>query len=123
MKKYKKLIAVLIFCVLIICSFFGGRYSKEREYKEKRLQQCQTLISFAIDKIDNKDLSDPGVMKALISNIYGAYELCDNSNLANELHNLWNELIFESENNLNITNTTKKNLEIILEKLKTNNNQ
>lgn len=116
MQKCKKLIIPIAFCA-VICSFLCGRYSKEQEYTASRLQQCQTLISFAVEKVDNKDIADQGVMKALISNIYAAYELCDDPILADELHNLWNELIFES-NDINSTNdAVYKKSENISEKL------
>ena len=68
-----------------------------------RSGRCSTLIGFAIDKAENGDLADQGTMKALISNVYAAYQFCDNSVVANQLHDLWNFLIFESDGNLENT--------------------
>ena len=52
---------------------------------------------FAIDKAENGDLTDQGTMRGLISNVYAAYQFCDNSKSANQLHDLWNYLVFESD--------------------------
>lgn len=40
-------------------------------------------------------LSD--TMEALISNIYAAYQFCDDMTAADQLHNLWNDLIVNGE--------------------------
>lgn len=121
MKKYKIIIAGIVFSILIIASFFWGELYKEQEYINSRMQQCETLVSLAINKVENQDISDQGVMKALISNIYAAYELCDDSILAEELHDLWNDLIFESDSYDAIHDTTQKKLKDILQTLKANN--
>ncbi len=97
MKKHTKIIFVLGFILIIGSSFFAGRYSKQQEISENRIRRCQTYISFAISKAETQDLSDQGVMKALISNVYAAYECCDNSSLSGQLHDLWNMLIFEGD--------------------------
>lgn len=57
------------------------------------------MIVFAIDKLDDiKTQYDPDVMEALISNVYAAYEYSNNGELSSALHDLWNALIFDSEN-------------------------
>ena len=42
-------------------------------------------------------MSDQDVMEALISNVYAAYEYCDEQYPAEVLHDLWNELIFAGD--------------------------
>lgn len=41
---------------------------------------------------------DEDTMEALISNVYAAYEYCDDPYMASALHDLWNALIFDGEN-------------------------
>lgn len=118
MKKHKSIIAAITFSVLIVVSFFVGSYTKEQECINRRKQQCETFISFAINNIENRDLSDPGVMKALISDVYAAYGFCDDSVLAGQLHDLWNALIFESDSYNNLNDTALKKLNDILQTLK-----
>lgn len=86
--------------VIIVISFFTGRYVAQVENINSRSGRCSTLIGFAIDKAENGDLADQGTMGALISNVYAAYQFCDNTAVANQLHDLWNFLIFESDGNL-----------------------
>ena len=43
-------------------------------------------------------------MEAVISNVYAAYQFCDNPNVSNLLHDLWNELIFEGDSYVDIIN-------------------
>ncbi|GAA6514534.1 hypothetical protein [Merdimmobilis hominis] len=92
-----KIVVCIAFAAAIAASFFLGSYKKEQEYTESRIQRCNTLILFAIDKAEKEDLSNQETMKALISNIYAAYELCDNPIGAQQLHDLWNTMIFEGE--------------------------
>ena len=96
----KKVSLSLILIVLIIASFFVGKYVTQVENSNIRSGHCITLIGFAIDKAEHGDLADQGTMRALISNVYAAYQFCDNSVVANQLHDLWNFLIFESDGNL-----------------------
>ncbi len=98
-KRYKIVVAIVIIA-LTIASFFIGSYVKEKQNENSRIERCITLIGFAIDKAEDEDLTDQGVMRALISNVYAAYQFCDNSIVANQLHDLWNYLIFESDNNI-----------------------
>lgn len=94
----KKIVSALIVIVLIITSFFAGSYVKEKEYLSERYNRCNTFISFAIDKVENGDLTDSDTIEALISNIYAAYEFCDDPISKNQLHDLWNYMIFEYDN-------------------------
>ncbi len=96
----KKVLISIILIVIIVASFFAGRYVTQVENTNIRSGRCCTLISFAIDKAENGDLADQGTMRALISNVYAAYQFCDNTTVANQLHDLWNFLIFESDGNL-----------------------
>lgn len=100
MKTSKKVIISILIIVAIVISFFAGRYVTQVENTNTRKAQCSTLIGFAIDKTENGDLADQGTMRALISNVYAAYQCCDNPTAANQLHDLWNFLIFESDGNL-----------------------
>ena len=59
-----------------------------------RINRCNILISFAIDKIENENTSDPGILEAVISNVYAAYQFCDKPELSEKLHRIWNTLIF-----------------------------
>ena len=100
MKTSKKVFISIILIVIIVASFFAGRYVTKVESTNTRSGRCCTLISFAIDKAENGDLADQGTMRALISNVYAAYQFCDNTTVAIQLHDLWNFLIFESDGNL-----------------------
>ena len=100
MKTSKKVFISIILIAIIVASFFAGRYVTQVENTNARSQRCCTLISFAIDKAENGDLADQGTMRALISNVYAAYQFCDNTKVANQLHNLWNFLTFKSDGDL-----------------------
>ena len=100
MKMSKKVFFSAILIVIIVASFFVGKYVTQVENTDARSGRCSTLIGFAIDKAENGDLADQGTMRALISNVYAAYQFCDNSVVANQLHDLWNFLMFESDGNL-----------------------
>lgn len=100
MKINKKIILIVILFVTIVASFFVGKQVAQVENTNARGESCSTLIVFAIEKAENGDLADQGTMRALISNVYAAYQFCDNSVVKNQLHDLWNFLIFESDANL-----------------------
>ena len=95
MKKTIKIVTFVAFLIAIGVSFFIGRQTERKEYLDNRLQNCHTLISFAIDKVENQDISDPDTMEALISNVYAAYQFCDQPHLSEQLYDLWNTLIFD----------------------------
>lgn len=61
------------------------------------MQRCSRYISFAIDIVEEKDLSMEGAMEAIASNIRVAHELCDNPEISAELSNLWNTLVYDEE--------------------------
>lgn len=97
MKKVTKIFVGIAFIIVAIASFVAGSYMKEQEYVDSRMQRCNALISFAIDKAENEDLSNQDIREALISNVYAAYEFCDRPHLSELLHDLWNTLIFEGD--------------------------
>ena len=98
MKKNRAII-VSLFIICIFASFFAGKSLSEKKYIKNREQQCKTQIVFAIDKIEDlKEEYNNDDMEAIISNIYAAYEYCDNGTLSSSLHDLWNALIFDGEN-------------------------
>lgn len=99
MKTGKRIFISVILIISMVASFFAGRYATKAENSNTRSERCCTLIGFAIDKAENEDLADQGIMRALISNVYAAYQFCDNSVVANQLHDLWNYLVFESDGN------------------------
>jgi flagellar basal body-associated protein FliL len=99
MKKNSKIVIVIAIIALIVTSFFVGSYVTEQKNSNARKECCSTLIMFAIDKAENGNLTDQGTMRGLISNVYAAYQFCDDSKTANQLHDLWNYLIFESDDN------------------------
>ena len=121
MKLNTKLFVGIVFIVLIVASFFAGSHMKEQEFSTGRMQRCNTLISFAIDKAENEDISDPDTMEALISNIYAAYQFCDSSNPAEQLHDLWNTLIFEGNRYIGREDVLVNQLRSIAEMLKMGN--
>lgn len=120
MKTNRKLLFSIALIVIMIASFFAGSYITEKENSENRIEHCGTLIEFAIDKAENEDLADQGVMRALISNVYAAYQFCDDSKSANQLHDLWNYLIFESDGNVDtVKDITLHELNAVLRSVKT----
>ena len=100
MKKSKKVVFSVILIIVLAASFFAGKYVAQAENTDARKERCCTLIGFAIDKTENGDLADEGTLDALISNVYAAYQLCDDSKSANQLHDLWNFLIRSSGENV-----------------------
>lgn len=99
MKTTSKLLVSIALIVTMLASFFAGKYLSELENRNTRTARCSTLIGFAIDKAENEDLSDQGTMRALISNVYAAYQFCDDTKSASQLHDLWNFLVFEGDGN------------------------
>lgn len=96
MKHVRKFIVVAMFLLSLALSFWAGSYVKEQEYQDKRNQRCARLILFAIDKAENHDLSDSGVLEALISDLYAAHEFCDDPATAALINDLWNTLIYRA---------------------------
>lgn len=115
MKKASKIAVAIGLIVIIVASYFVGCHITEQKNSRTRTERCRTLITFAIDKAENEDLTDQGVMKALISNVYAAYQFCDESKSVNQLHDLWNYLIFESNSNIdNAKEITLRELNAVL---------
>ncbi len=122
MKTNRKLLFSNVLIVIIIASFFAGRYMTKKENSDKRIERCCTLIGFAIDKAENGDLTDQVVMRTLISNVYAAYQFCDDSKSAKQLHDLWNYLIFESDGNVDaVKDIALQELNAVLHFVKTTN--
>ena len=117
----KKTVSAIIIIVLIIASFFVGSYVKEKEYLSERYNKCNTFISFAIDKVENGDLTDSDIIEALISNIYAAYEFCDEPISKNQLHDLWNYMIFEYDYNQSGKDVLSVELNSISDAIKSRN--
>ncbi len=120
MKTKRNVLLGVIVVVLVAASFFAGCYMKEQAYSDDRIERCSTLISFALDKAENKDLSNPDIMKALISNVYAAYEYCDEPIVAQQLHDLWNYLIFESDDSATAKDILLVELRSASDAIKTN---
>lgn len=97
MKFGTKIFALLAAVILAVGGFSAGRYAENQENIQTRQQRCRILIGFAVDKAESEDLRDPDTMEALISNVYAAYHYCDEPAAAQQLHDLWNTLIFEPE--------------------------
>lgn len=120
MKKRSTIFITIVLITLIVTSFFVGSYVTEQKNSNARIERCKTLIKFAIDKTENGDLTDKGTMRGLISNVYAAYQFCDNSKSANQLHDLWNYLIFESDDNTDVAkDITLRELNAVLQSIKT----
>ena len=97
MKKTAKIISCIAVLALIALSFLTGNYVKEQENLNGRQRRCHALIVFAVEKAENEVISEPGVMQALVSNVYAAYQFCDDPALAAQMHDLWNALVFEGD--------------------------
>ena len=116
----KNIMRIVLFVSVVIAigvSFFVGKYVREKEYMESREQRCQRLIVFAIDKVENWDLTEDGVLEAFISDIYAAHEFCDNPELAAQLNDLWNSLIYRKEDYIGEEEELEVQLRNILEKM------
>ncbi len=96
--KQKRFVVCLVLAVgVMLTSYLAGSLAKEQEYRAERAERCAVLVGFALDKLENQDITDPDMMEAVISNVYAAYQYCDDPALQGQLHDLWNALIFEEE--------------------------
>ena len=93
----KKIIICFTIVILLVASFFAGSYVKELEQNEARIYRCRTMISFAIDKTEKENIDEPSVRAALASNIYAAYQYCDDVTTAEQIHDLWNYVLNEGD--------------------------
>jgi len=96
----KKIIICFIVAILLVASFFAGSYVKKQKQNEARIYRCRTMISFAIDKADKENIGEPSVKAALASNIYAAYQYCDDVTTAEQIHDLWNFVLNEGDNSV-----------------------
>ncbi len=101
--------------ILIAAAFFAGRYVNEKNNRRLRESICEKYLSFAMDKAEKEELSDEAVMDALISNVYAAYTYCDYPDLGAQLHEIWNTLIFRSDEYINRTIVLIERLTMIQE--------
>ena len=97
MKNLSKLMICIAFIAVAAAAFFAGGRLQEQAHIEARAQRCQTLLTFAIDKAGTENLAEQDMMEALISNVYAAYQFCDDPHMAAQLHDLWNELLTDGE--------------------------
>jgi hypothetical protein len=114
----KKIPILFLVAMLLIASFFLGSYVREQRYNRDRVQRCCTLISFAINKAENENLADMGTMSALISNVYAAYQFCDDSSAAPQLHDLWNFMLRESNKSSDVKDIVLNELNAVLNSIK-----
>ncbi len=97
MKWAGKLLLAALALAALAGAFYAGRYTGAQEQTAKENARCRQYILFAMDKAQNKDLSDDMVMEALISNVYAAHELCQDVEISAELNDLWNTLMLRGE--------------------------
>ena len=121
MKTYKKIFIGIAVVLLITVSFFAGSYIKEQEYYKEREEKCLNFVSIALEAVENGDVSDPDVMKNLISNTYAAYEYCDFPIFTEQLYDLWAVLAFEGESYIALQDIAINELENILTGIKISN--
>ncbi len=110
----KKLLVAVLALAALAGAFYGGQYTKEQEYRNAKNQRCRQYLLFAIDKAENKDLSDDMVMEALISNVYAAHELCMDPEKSALLSDLWNTLMLRGEDVLGHEDALTQHLREIL---------
>ena len=90
----KRLRVVLVCGMSAIILILAGIGLEKINERMNRIHHCNILISFAMDKIENENLSEPDIVESLISNVYAAYQFCDKPELSEKLHSIWNTLIF-----------------------------
>ena len=117
MKNLSKLMICIAFIAAVATAFFTGGHLKEQAHIEARAQRCQTLLTFAIDKAEAENLTDQDMMEALISNVYAAYQFCDDPHMAAQLHDLWNELLTDGEHYAGREDILTAQLQAILDTL------
>lgn len=119
MKNHRKFMVGILLVVFIVAAYFIGGHITEKKLNAERTVRCGTLITFAIDKAENEDLTDQSVINALISNVYAAYQFCDDNQSANQLYDLWNSLIFENDSNIDdIKENVLRELHAVLRSIK-----
>lgn len=95
----KKLLVAGALITSICLSVFAGYYISNQNHLKNRKIASQTLISFAIGRIEDLKIKyNTDTMEVLISNIYASVKFTDDGELSAALHDLWNALIFDGEN-------------------------
>ena len=96
----KKFLMAVILIAAVCLGFFAGISFSHHQQAENRAERVHTFLSLSVDKLENlQQQYDSDVMEALISNVYAAYQSCDDTeSLAPALHALWNALIFDGDN-------------------------
>lgn len=97
MRKSIKVGIILAVLAGVTSSFLLGKYVSTQEYLLSRQQRCLRLLGFAIDKIETENLEEEDIQKAVTSNIYAAYDYCDDPDMSMQLHEIWNTLVFYAD--------------------------
>lgn len=97
MKKFGKVLIIMLFVAGVVLSFFAGDYMSDKAHMESRSEEFNKYISLAIDTVEEKGLALEGAAETIASNIWVAHELCDNPEISAELSNLWNTLVYEKD--------------------------
>ena len=58
MENKKNLLILILGLGLMIISFVMGAQLKEQQYLNDKKQRCHTIITFALDKVENQDLTN-----------------------------------------------------------------
>lgn len=96
----KKFLMAFVLIAAVCLGFFVGISFSNHKQAENRAERVHTFLSLSVDKLEDlQQQYDSDVMEALISDVYAAYQSCDDTvSLAPALHELWNALIFDGEN-------------------------
>ena len=90
-------VACFVVVVLLVVSFMVGSYVNEQKQSKECISRCRTMISFAMEKAENENINEPSVRAALASNIYAAYQYCDDATAAEQIHDLWNYILNDGD--------------------------
>ena len=112
MKRLRVVLVCGMSAIILIMAGIGLEKTNERM---NRIHHCNIFISFAMDKIENENLSEPDIVESLISNVYAAYQFCDKPELSEKLHSIWNTLIFHEGYAADNTEILKRQLTEIQE--------
>ena len=96
----KKFLMAVMLIAAVCLGFFAGISFSHYQQAENRAERVHTFLSLSVDKLEDlQQQYDSDVMEALISDVYAAYQSCDEKEaLAPALHELWNALIFDGDN-------------------------
>lgn len=94
----KKVLCIASIIAAMVLSFLGGYWLNKTQNAQEREEKCNTMISFAIDKLEHLEQEfQAEEMDALICNVYAAKGHTADAELSGALHNLWNALVFNRE--------------------------